>query len=173
MQEIGAKLVLVGDPEQLQPIEAGTPFRDLVASHGTAQLSEVRRQKMDWQREATRDFAAGDTSKAIETYRTKGAVSTHQTQDDAVDALAERYAMDALSDKSTTSRIALAHKRLDVHKLNQAIRTALRQPEQLEDDTLLQTETGKRAFGTEDRIVFTKNDKELGVKNGMLGTVRQ
>ncbi|MEO0363540.1 MAG: AAA family ATPase, partial [Pseudomonadota bacterium] len=28
MKEIGAKLVLVGDPDQLQPIEAGTPFRD-------------------------------------------------------------------------------------------------------------------------------------------------
>lgn len=35
-REIGAKLVLVGDPEQLQPIEAGTPFRDLVARHGAA-----------------------------------------------------------------------------------------------------------------------------------------
>ncbi|MEP2471046.1 MAG: Ti-type conjugative transfer relaxase TraA, partial [Paracoccaceae bacterium] len=55
--------------------------------------------------------------------------------------------------------------------LNQAIRTALRDEEQQAGDVLLQTETGKRAFGAEDRIVFMRNDKELGVKNGMLGTV--
>lgn len=44
MQEIGAKMVLVGDPDQLQPIEAGTPFRDFVARHGASQLHEVHRQ---------------------------------------------------------------------------------------------------------------------------------
>lgn len=36
MNEIGAKLVLVGDPGQLQPIEAGTPFRHVVDTHGAA-----------------------------------------------------------------------------------------------------------------------------------------
>jgi ATP-dependent exoDNAse (exonuclease V) alpha subunit len=29
INEIGAKLVLVGDPDQLLPIEAGEPFRKL------------------------------------------------------------------------------------------------------------------------------------------------
>lgn len=33
------------------------------------------------------------------------------------------------------------------------------------------TETGKRAFAADDRIVFTRNDKDIGVKNGMLGKV--
>lgn len=32
LNEIGTKLVLIGCPDQLQPIEAGTPFRDLVAN---------------------------------------------------------------------------------------------------------------------------------------------
>ncbi|QBF32312.1 AAA family ATPase [Thalassococcus sp. S3] len=173
MEEIGAKLVLVGDPDQLQPIEAGTPFRDLVARHGAAQLSEVRRQKADWQRGATQALAKGETSQAVETYRCNGAVSAHQTQDAAIEALAERYAMDALADPSRRPRLALAHKRLDVHKLNQSIRAAIRPEEQTGDDVMLQTETGKRAFGSEDRIVFTRNDTELGVKNGMLGSVQQ
>lgn len=34
-----------------------------------------------------------------------------------------------------------------------------------------QTNTGKREFAAGDRIVFLQNDRELGVKNGMLGTV--
>lgn len=173
MDEIGAKLVLVGDPDQLQPIEAGTPFRDLVDWHCAARLTEVRRQKAHWQREATQALAQGDTSQAVETYRRNGSASAHQTQDEAIEALAERYAMDALADEADRPRLALAHKRLDVHKLNQSIRAAIRPEDQARNDILFQTETGKRAFGAEDRIVFTRNDKELGVKNGMLGTVRK
>ncbi|MEM7664114.1 MAG: Ti-type conjugative transfer relaxase TraA, partial [Pseudomonadota bacterium] len=42
-----------------------------------------------------------------------------------------------------------------------------------EIETLFATETGPRAFGAGDRIVFGRNDRELGVKNGMLGTVER
>lgn len=55
--------------------------------------------------------------------------------------------------------------------LNQAIRRALRLSADATTETILATETGPRAFGAGERIVFTRNDKEIGVKNGMLGTV--
>ncbi|MEL6467981.1 MAG: AAA family ATPase, partial [Pseudomonadota bacterium] len=173
MQEVGAKLVLVGDPDQLQPIEAGTPFRDLVDRNGAATLTEVRRQKEDWQRQATHNLSQGNTAQAVAAYREVGAVSEHIKQDDAIEALAERYAMDTLRSHKDTARIALAHKRKDVHALNQSIRAALRSEDDQREDVLMQTDTGKRAFGDGDRIVFTRNDKELGVKNGMLGTVHR
>lgn len=173
IDEIGAKLVLVGDPDQLQPIEAGTPFRDLVDQHGAAKLTEVRRQRSDWQKGATQRLAQGDTSKAVQAYRNAGGVAESAKQADAVEALAERYASDVLSEGNASGRLALAHKRIDVHALNQSIRAALRDPANQDNDVLLQTATGKRAFGAEDRIVFSKNDKDLGVKNGMLGTVQK
>ena len=84
--KVGAKLVLIGDPDQLQPIEAGTPFRDLIATHGAARLAEIHRQKEDWQRTASRDLAAGDIYKAVAAYANKGAV-TQGT--DAFDTLVE------------------------------------------------------------------------------------
>lgn len=34
------------------------------------------------------------------------------------------------------------------------------------------TDTGPRAFAVGDRLVFTQNDRTMGVKNGMLGTVQ-
>ena len=40
----GAKLVLVGDPEQLQPIEAGAAFRAIVDRIGYAELETIYRQ---------------------------------------------------------------------------------------------------------------------------------
>lgn len=168
-QEIGAKLVLVGDPDQLQPIEAGTPFRDLVAIHGAAKLTEIHRQKLDWQKQASRDLADGKTAQAVKAYKDHGAFTQMGDADEAMDALVERYAMDALSNPDKT-RLAFAHRRTDVHALNQGVRAALR-GDDTEHDVMLSTDTGQRAFAAGDRLVFGKNDKELGVKNGMLGTV--
>ncbi|SFQ89117.1 AAA domain-containing protein [Halopseudomonas formosensis] len=53
--EAGAKVVLVGDPQQLQSIEAGAAFRSIHDRHGGVEIHEVRRQREDWQRDATRD----------------------------------------------------------------------------------------------------------------------
>ncbi|MEP1577193.1 AAA family ATPase [Roseibium album] len=171
LEKIGAKLVLVGDPDQLQPIEAGTPFRDLIDTCGASHLTEIHRQREDWQKQASRDLASGDTGKAVQLYEAHDAVNREEDQDAAIEALVESYALDITANSTETSRLAFAHRRKDVHALNQAIRAALRDGETPPPEVLLKTETGKRAFAQGDRIVFGGNDKELGVKNGMLGTV--
>src|SRR3546814_2481115 len=43
-EQAGAKVVLVGDPEQLQAIEAGAAFRAVTERHGWAEITEIRRQ---------------------------------------------------------------------------------------------------------------------------------
>ncbi|MDA5558162.1 AAA family ATPase [Shimia sp. MMG029] len=171
MNEIGAKLVLVGDPDQLQPIEAGTPFRRVVKDHSATYLTEIHRQKVDWQKQASRDLAAGEMTKAVEQYRKRDAVIQTNERGDAIEALVETYAMDVAASGASKSRLAFAHKRKDVHALNQAIRAALQPDGNAPAETLFTTDTGRRAFAAEDRIVFTRNDKGIGVKNGMLGTV--
>ena len=60
--QAGAKVVLVGDPEQLQAIEAGAAFRALSERHGATEITEIRRQRTDWQRDATRWLATGRTA---------------------------------------------------------------------------------------------------------------
>jgi len=171
MNEIGAKLVLVGDPDQLQPIEAGTPFRQIVKTHGADRLTEIHRQTADWQKRASRDLADGDMWSAIKSYENRGAVSRSHTRETAIEALVGTYAIDVAANGAAKSRLAFAHKRKDVHALNQAIRSALRSNGEASPETLFKTDTGKRAFAADDRIVFTRNDKNIGVKNGMLGTV--
>src|SRR5699024_56964 len=42
---VGAKLVVLGDNKQLQPIEAGASFRHIAKATGAARLAEIRRQK--------------------------------------------------------------------------------------------------------------------------------
>ena len=72
--EVGAKVVLVGDLRQLQSIEAGAAFRSIHERHGGAEIGEVRRQREDWQRDATRDLATGRTGEAIHAYDAQGMV---------------------------------------------------------------------------------------------------
>jgi len=47
-KDAGAKIVLVGDPEQLQAIEAGAAFRSIAERHGAVEITEIRRQREDW-----------------------------------------------------------------------------------------------------------------------------
>ncbi len=174
LQKRECKLVLVGDPEQLQPIEAGEPFRDLLPHIDAARLTEIRRQKSDWQKQASIALAQGNTDSALATYADHGRVQMdHQTQDAAIAALAEDYWGHHNIHGDASNRLALAHRRRDVFKINQSIRTLRKSAGELEGEVLFDTETGPRAFAADDRIVLTRNDAVLAVRNGMLGTVEQ
>ena len=173
LQSIGAKLVLIGDPDQLQPIEAGRPFHRLIETHGAAKLTEIHRQREEWQRQASRDLAEGRVREAVETYDQHGLVTNRWSRETALAALVEDYMADIELNGPDISRLAFAHRRKDVYALNQAIRSAMRSSGTPKPDTIFETETGPRAFTDGDRIVFTRNDKSIGVKNGMLGTVKK
>lgn len=88
--EVGAKVVLVGDPQQLQSIEAGAAFRSIHEHHGGVEIETVRRQREDWQRDATRDLATGKTSQAIHAYDAHDMVHEAQTREQARDDLIDR-----------------------------------------------------------------------------------
>lgn len=167
----GAKLVLVGDAEQLQPINAGAPFRTITEKTDIATLHNVHRQKQDWQRQASKAFAKGETQTALQVYDKHGAVQFSTTADDAIDALARDYMKDYMLNGNQTSRLALAHRRVDVRALNKAIRQMRKSDGELEEEITYKTAHGSRAFAEGDRLLFTRNDRDLGVKNGMLGTV--
>ena len=170
----GAKVVLVGDPEQLQAIEAGAAFRALSERHGAAEITEVRRQREAWQREATREMATGRTSHGLDRYQEAGMVMGHATHAEAREAVvagwdAGRCA--ALAEGREESRVILAHTRADVAELNQLARGRMRDAGALGEDQTVATGRGERAFAAGDRVMFLRNERSLGVKNGSLGQV--
>lgn len=168
----GCKLVLIGDPDQLQPIQAGTPFRDIVAAKGAARLTEIRRQSSDWQRDVSRELADGHTARALQRYANHGAVQESPDREHAIAALVKDYVADRHRHGDNASRLALTHRRVDVHAINQAIKSALAAQGEAKGETLFDTDHGPRSFAPGDRILFTRNDATLGVRNGMLGTIR-
>ncbi len=167
-----AKVVLVGDVEQLQAIEAGAAFRSIAERHGAVEITAIRRQHEDWQRHATRQLATGRTGEALEAYSEAGHVHAAPTRDDARTALIDRWDRDR-AEHPAASRIVLTHTNDDVRALNEAARAKMREGDELGRDVALATTRGSRAFASGDRVMFLRNERSLDVKNGSLATVRQ
>jgi len=170
--EAGAKVVLVGDPQQLQSIEAGAAFHSIHERHGGVEIHEVRRQREDWQREATRDLATGKTGAAIHAYDAHDIVHEAQTREQARDDLIDRWDRDRQASPDS-SRIILTHTNAEVRELNEAARDRMWKAGDLGEDVHVTVERGERSFAAGDRVMFLQNERGLGVKNGALGTVEE
>ena len=168
--EAGSKVVLVGDPQQLQAIEAGAAFRALHQRHGGVEITEIRRQQADWQRDATRHLATGRTREAIGAYSENGMVHAEATREGAREQLITRWDSGRQSDPAA-SRIILTHTNDEVRTLNAMARERLRLAGQLGPDVEIRTERGERQFASGDRLMFLRNERGLGIKNGTLGTI--
>ncbi len=165
-----AKVILVGDPEQLQAIEAGAAFRAVQERTGAAELTEIRRQEVGWQRDATRELATGETGEALKRYRKEGHIEQTETAEAARQRLVEKWQASGNEDPDA-KRIMLAHTREDVKELNLCARQRLRDNGDLGKDFEIETGRGLRAFAEGDRLVFLRNEREMRVKNGTLGTL--
>lgn len=168
VREAGAKVVLVGDPEQLQAIEAGGPFRYLVDRFDHARLAMVWRQSVAWMRQATIDLAEGRTAQALATYKANGMLAAHRTKADAVESMLDMWLANR---EAGLSQLMLTATNADAAIINAAARLRLHAMDALGPETEITTADGPCRIAVGDRIVFRRNDKTLGVKNGTTATV--
>tara|TARA_R110002020_G_scaffold190494_3_gene390020 strand:+ start:2666 stop:5884 length:3219 start_codon:yes stop_codon:yes gene_type:complete len=164
----GAKLVLVGDPEQLQPIEAGAAFRAITERIGYAELETIYRQREQWMRDASLVLARGNIAKAVESYSANGRMMGSTLKSQAVENLISDWNREY---DPARSSLILAHLRRDVRMLNELARAKLVERGIVDGGHAFKTEDGVRHFAAGDQIVFLKNESSLGVKNGMLAKV--
>lgn len=163
-----AKIVLVGDSEQLQPIEAGAAFRAIVDRIGYAELETIYRQRENWMRKASLDLARGNVERALVAYQVQGRVLGSRLKSEAVENLIANWNKDYDQTKTT---LILAHLRRDVRMLNVMAREKLVERGIVGEGHVFKTADGVRRFDAGDQIVFLKNEGLLGVKNGMIGRV--
>ncbi len=164
--EVRAQLVLVGDDRQLPEIDAGGGFRGLADRLGAVELTEARRQRHDWDREALDALRQGDVETWADAYRDHGRIVARPTADATRAELvadwwraAQQLGVDA---------VMIAHRRSDVVDLNGRARALLRETGQLGD---VELDAGGRMFAVGDRVVTSRNDRRLGVVNGDRGEV--
>lgn len=165
-QSAGAKLVLVGDERQLQPIDAGAPFAAISRELGTVTLSNIVRQREDWQRDAVKDLAFGNTNHALQEYAERGLVSVADNHHQAAENLLEAWKQQGL--QKPEENIIIAGTNGDSAQLNRRAQE-LRSSEGFLREEFLKV--GGEQFHPGDRILFTRNSAAVGVKNGTLGTV--
>jgi Ti-type conjugative transfer relaxase TraA len=177
------KVILLGDPEQLQPIQAGAPFKAIAERVGYMELNEIVRQYDQYSpertalmREATKEFATQKTTEALTRYENMHSLFWRQTRQEAREAMIKLWNVDRNAFVGTQSQIMLAYTRKDVAVLNEQARELLKADNLLgkEHQLTVKTRDGieqTKGFAANDRIYFLMNDSQLGVKNGSLGTI--
>ena len=162
VKRAGAKLVLVGDEKQLPPISAGAPFAELGRQLGRSELTEIHRQKNGLLKLVVEDLANGSVKRALALLRNDKLIQLHDTAESARQGLVD----DWFKGRGSGESLILAGTREDVRDLNlraQALRAKWGQVK------LPMFVSNGVTFRLGDRVLFGKNDRLLGVRNGSLG----
>ncbi|MCP5523248.1 MAG: relaxase domain-containing protein [Verrucomicrobiales bacterium] len=165
-QRSGASLVLCGDPGQLQPIDAGGPFAALLERYGAAELTEIRRQREEWARQAVKDIAGGHAGPALAEFDQRGLLTQNEEPLSAIADIAASWTRDTTA--APEPPLMLASTNADVDALNELAQANRLQAGRLSGPPA--TFLTERVYAG-DRVVFTRNDPALGVFNGDLGAV--
>lgn len=165
-EQSGAKVVAVGDHQQLQPIDAGGAYKAIQSRIGAADLTGIRRQKEQWMRQAVKDLAIGKSAEALAAMDKAGRV---HIEDDAIGAKAGLIQAWAGSQAPIRERVMLARTNEDVQDLNALARHILKAEGALGEDVAIPGAGVPLSVG--ERVRFTRNDYDLDVRNGTTGTV--
>lgn len=167
----GVKLVLVGDEKQLQAISAGGAFKMLQKTiKKVAQLLENRRQSDLADRQAASDQAEGKGKDVLQNYLQRDRLKVAETKEQSIANLVQDWRADQ---RAAKDKLILTATRADARLLNDSIRNERLESAQLRNNQALETADGKREFAEGDRLIFLKNDRNLGIKNGHIGDVRR
>ena len=166
-----AKLVLVGDPAQLQPVGPGASFRALVERLGFAEMQTVYRQSIPWQRQATVDFSSGAMAKGLAAYKAENCIHVEVTPEAAMQKLLKEWQRVCGEASNLNQVLVIAHRNEDIQALNALLRNERVKEGKIDSGYTVKTSKGEINIASGDRILFLKNDRQLGVSNGRFATV--
>ena len=174
-EQAHAKVVLVGDHQQLQPVDAGGVFRLLAQNLGYASLQNIQRQKELADRKIVMQLASGQSQQALDLMRKQGNLHVQPTQEETIRKLVEDWWKTKIEQPSA-STLMLAGTRSDLYQLNQAARLKMHKSGQLgascEVETIHKDVHSFREFAVGDQILFCKNQRRLGITNGDVGILK-
>lgn len=167
-QDAGARVVLVGDPQQLAAVEAGGALSLLDGRAETYTLTEVRRFEHAWEAAASLRLRQGDLT-ALEEYDRHGRIVDAPTLDDAVTEAAKRTAADLLAGREA---IAVAGTNELAARIATAVRDELVTAGRVEADGIhLPLDGTTAAVG--DQVMTRQIDRRIDVLNRQRWTVAE
>ncbi len=175
VKDAGAKVILVGDERQLQPIDAGGALsrvdKEVCAANpgASSKIETIMRQNDPWMREVVSKAAAGATIEALQILDQHGKIQLFNEAKGCREELVRQYL-----ERETASKDALiiVHHKSDARHINEQIRTEWQKRGVIGEDRIL-IPNRQKAFplAVGDSIVFTHNNYDLDVRNGDRGVV--
>ena len=154
-----AKLVLLGDPEQLGEIEAGGLFRAIADRTDPIYLDEVIRHEYELDREAAKRIREGEGREALDLYRSAERVTVAPDAETRSEAMVRDWheAFDRGEDA-----VMIAKRNAEVEKLNALAREVRKQEGKLGAQEI---EVGEARFAAGDQVITRVNDRQLDIYN--------
>jgi ATP-dependent exoDNAse (exonuclease V) alpha subunit len=170
--ERGAVVIALGDDKQFQAVAHGNALEFMQRAVGDAgiDLAQTRRQREEWQREATHAVRRGDIGEALDAYRERGLVHERGTQDGARAAFVARWAE---IERSGVECGLETFTNAERQAVNMLAREEWRVMGRLSGaEKQLETVDGLTSYAVGDRVVIRETIREAGLFNGSVGTVR-
>lgn len=172
-----AKFVQAGDERQLEAIEAGSPFRDLLERHSFYELREVFRQRDAEDRKTSELLADNKMGEAFKRFEAKGRIRFAPDEDAAKKDTVSAWHLAKQAHGGTS--LILAHTNADVDQLNQLARSARVKSLEIEAGQTYEVRRGRQAapekieLSAGDQIRFRETRKGQGINNGDLAIIEK
>lgn len=158
----GGKLVAVGDPKQLQAIEAGSPFSQLCESFGAAEITQIQRQRNVETRSLAESFYNDKKTgeDIVNEMLAKGMLKTAKHQ---IKALAKAYLEDQ---RDVRNKLIVVNTHLDGEAVDTFVRQGLKEQNVLREGSATVLNLGKGEHQREmevcigERIRFQSNARK-------------
>ncbi|MGX4806880.1 MobF family relaxase [Bradyrhizobium guangdongense] len=174
--QAGAKVVAVGDREQLQALGAGPGLSILASVTGTTRVETIVRQREAWMRTAVTDFAKGRAKQGLTAFDERGLLSFASGEKATVTRVVDGWER-AQRAGPNAAVLLIAKTNAQVRALNDEVRIRLRRDgriigEDIEVAAVTPSGHGQAlAFATGDQIRFLVRHDRLAVINGTTATI--
>ncbi|MGQ3296248.1 MAG: AAA family ATPase, partial [Shinella sp.] len=175
-KDAGAKVLLVGDRDQLQAIGAGSGLRLVAHAVDTAKVKTIVRQHDRWAREAVTAFGEGNAKAALNAFAAQGFLKEVDGQLAAIRAAVDRVEY-ALVGERPEATLILARTNAEVAAIGREVRGRLKSHGIVTGNDVAITAVTPSGHATSlmlasgDRIRFLARNDDLGVVNGTVATV--
>lgn len=170
-ERAGASLLLVGDGDQLQPLEAGGPFSSISRRiPKVATLTEIFRQDEPWRRETVRQLSRGEAREVLIAYAQHDQLHVQKSREECFTKVVDLWKDNGchLRENGRDSLI-LASLNSEVRAINRMCQAERLQLGRLSEDFV---RIADEKIHAGDRVLLTKRDRKiLKVENGFYGEV--
>lgn len=174
--EKGAKVILVGDPNQFESVGTASLFDRICEDLNAAEMIQIARQHDERKQEVSKDFYNQNGAEAVEKMSQLGMI--HQSKPEDTKAKLVNDYLNYRSDEKSV--LALASTNKDVADLNDRIVSGLIERGELNPDESVATEITSSTGAQEEltlykgeEVMFRMSDSKSGIVNGDVAKIKE